>query len=299
MTLALTTSYYRLRFSFAPIVLVMKVLMNQQGLDKPFTGGLGSYKLYVLVAYHIESHIANGGKDRPSEILISLLHRFGCVYTGSRGEKLTTDLVHLSNAGQMLTSDGGTCELTTVFRLPDCVEMFRECHERLFDRFVLVDDMTGGHHQCSYLSSFIDCFSLREAREASKRRAKLCDSITRPIPRNHPGKVSAGRRISHVFTRNNDHNASNVTTSNSSSSSSSNNKRKSINHEQTYKRSKPDNSKRGPRGGIIPKTRPDVAARDSLGAEAALVQRGMKQRKNKKKQARDRELTRFASRHSF
>jgi hypothetical protein len=88
-------------FSFAPIVLVLKVLMVQQGLDKPFTGGLGSYKLYVLVAHHvsyfnfpkmldvsiqispiskcliflfnqyqIECHLANGGMDRPSEILI-------------------------------------------------------------------------------------------------------------------------------------------------------------------------------------------------------------------------------------
>ena len=126
--------------------------------------------------------------------------------------------------------------------------------------------------------------------EASKRRVKLCDSITRPIPR-HAGKVSAGRRISHVFPRNNDH----TIASNANDNSSSNNKRKSLNHEQTYKRSKADNSKRGPRGGIIPKTRPDIAAMNSLGAEDALIQRGMKQRKNKKKQARDKELTRFAS----
>lgn len=42
--------------SFAPIVLVLKVLMVQQGLDKPFTGGLGSYKLYVLVAHHVSHY---------------------------------------------------------------------------------------------------------------------------------------------------------------------------------------------------------------------------------------------------
>jgi hypothetical protein len=174
--------------------------MNQQGLDKPFTGGLGSYKLYVLVAYHIEAHIANGGNDRPSEILMSFLFRFGCV--GSRGDKLTTDLIHLGNLGQNLTCDGGMCELTPVFRLPDCVDMFRECHERLTDRCLLVDDCSGAH-EFSYLSSIIDCHSLREARDASKRRARLCDNIvTRPTPRDHPGKVSAGRRISHVFTRN-------------------------------------------------------------------------------------------------
>ena len=40
-------------FSFSPVVLMLKVIMSQQGLDKPFTGGLGSYKLYVLVAYHV------------------------------------------------------------------------------------------------------------------------------------------------------------------------------------------------------------------------------------------------------
>ncbi len=261
--------------------------MNQQGLDKPFTGGLGSYKLYVLVAYHIETHIANGGNDRPSEILISLLFRFGCV--GSRCDRLTTDLVHLSNSGQMLSCDEGICDLTPIFRLPDCVEMFRECHERFTDRCLLIDDCSGAL-QCSYLSSIIDCHSLREAREASKRRATLCDNIiTRPTPLNHPGKVSAGRRISHVFTRN----------GSSVASKPASNKRKNTNESAGHKRSKSDTSKRGPRGGLIPKNRPDVSARNSLGAEAAVMQRGMKQRKNKKKQARDKELTRFASRHSF
>lgn len=31
----------------------MKVLLNQHGLDKPFSGGIGSFKLYVLVASHV------------------------------------------------------------------------------------------------------------------------------------------------------------------------------------------------------------------------------------------------------
>lgn len=262
--------------------------MNQQGLDKPYTGGLGSYKLYVLVAYHIETHIKNGGNDRPSEILISLLYRFG--YICSRGDKLTTDLIHLKSLGQILTSDGGVCELTPVFRLPDCVDLFRECYERLSDRCLLIDNLSGGY-QCSYLSSIIDCFSLRETREASMRQARLCDDITRPIPRDHPGKVSAGRRISYVFTRN----------GNSSSLKHENNKRKKTTsrNPKSYKRSKSDVTNRGPRGGLVPKSRPDLAARKSLGTDAALIQRGMKQRKNKKKQERDKELTRFASRHSI
>jgi hypothetical protein len=40
-------------FSFAPVVLALKIILSQHGLDKPFTGGLGSFKLYVLVANHV------------------------------------------------------------------------------------------------------------------------------------------------------------------------------------------------------------------------------------------------------
>lgn len=41
--------------SFATVVLFLKILFFQQDLDKPFTGGLGSYKLYVLVAHHVST----------------------------------------------------------------------------------------------------------------------------------------------------------------------------------------------------------------------------------------------------
>jgi DNA polymerase sigma len=43
--------------SFAPIVVFLKILLGQQELDKPFTGGLGSYKLYVLVAHHVSGYL--------------------------------------------------------------------------------------------------------------------------------------------------------------------------------------------------------------------------------------------------
>lgn len=32
-----------------------KVFMRQRGLDKPFTGGLGSFKLYALIAAHLQA----------------------------------------------------------------------------------------------------------------------------------------------------------------------------------------------------------------------------------------------------
>jgi len=43
-------------FSFPTLVVFLKILLNQQGLDKPFTGGLGSYSLYVLVASHVSQN---------------------------------------------------------------------------------------------------------------------------------------------------------------------------------------------------------------------------------------------------
>ena len=39
--------------SFATVILFLKILLQQVDLDKPFTGGLGSYRLYVLVANHV------------------------------------------------------------------------------------------------------------------------------------------------------------------------------------------------------------------------------------------------------
>jgi len=36
------------------MVLLLKVLLSQHGLDVPFDGGLGSYKLYVLVKHHLD-----------------------------------------------------------------------------------------------------------------------------------------------------------------------------------------------------------------------------------------------------
>lgn len=69
--------------SFGIIVVFLKVLLNQSNLDVPGSGGLGSHKLYVLVAAHIEKHIASGGSDEAGAVLLSFLYRYG----GEVGEK--------------------------------------------------------------------------------------------------------------------------------------------------------------------------------------------------------------------
>jgi DNA polymerase sigma len=52
--------------AFRPLALVLKVALSQWHLDSPFTGGIGSYKLYVMIAHLLQrrtkqrSKLANG-----------------------------------------------------------------------------------------------------------------------------------------------------------------------------------------------------------------------------------------------
>lgn len=157
------------------------------------------------------------------------------------------------------------CELTPVFRLNDCVNMFGECHARLLDRILIVNDYNGDADKISYLSSIIDCYRLRQERDSSERRAKLCDNIVRgPTAHNDPGKVNAGRKIGKVFSKGGGIHKNDL--------------------------------KRGPRGNILPKKRPDLQAKRSLrdNREHELILRGTKNRKNNKKQKRDSAVQSFA-----
>ena len=183
--------------SFAPVVVVLKIIMSQQGLDKPFTGGLGSYKLYVLVAYHIKQHLELGGNDRPSEILISLLIRYGGdssssgrgLHRNPKENSTTTDLEKLKSREEVLRCDGGTVELTPVFRLSDCVDMFHECYNRLLLSDTTDDALMSARKTAtvppSYLSRIIDCRRLREARETSERRSRMSENSNNSCSRQY------------------------------------------------------------------------------------------------------------------
>ena len=166
--------------------------------------------------------------SNPLALLYSLLYRYGCI--GTRKDKATTDLDHLRLKEDSVCSGGGMCELHPVFRLSDCVDMFRECHGRMLERILTVEEYGGDIDKISYLSSIIDCYRLRQERETSDRRAKLCENIVRPpVGSNDPGKVNAGRRVGKVFTK--------------SSGVQSN------------------SCKRGSRGSIVPRRRRDPSAR--------------------------------------
>lgn len=193
----------------------------------------------------------------------SLLFRYGCIESPQFNQFTVTDLESLREKKKIVSCDGGTCDLELVFRIGDCVDTFRECHERLFARVQTWGDAgSDNNERVSFLSSIIDCFRLRDARETSDRRSKMCDTDigNTPVARNDPGKVNGGRRIGKVFSKSDG----------------------------------PENWKRGPRGGIIPRKRPDLEAKNS-NRNVEFLQRATKNRKNNKKQKRDVAFKEFAS----
>lgn len=127
-------------------------MLAQNDLDAPFTGGLGSYKLYVLVAFHIQNHLSRGGTDRPGEVLLSFLYRYGGGHHKNMKQKrnsyqdddqsLVTFLsqdtpLHAICNGPDSNNAGaasGTADLSNVYRLDSVVNLFRRCWELLINR---------------------------------------------------------------------------------------------------------------------------------------------------------------------
>lgn len=124
--------------SFASVVLVLKMLLRQMDLDKPFTGGIGSYKLYVLVAYHMQRHLQLGGVDRPSEVLLTFLYRYGNKLESQYITPLCKELVipiHPINFTQVKTLENaeGFADLSSIFKIDHCVLLFEKTYD-LFQR---------------------------------------------------------------------------------------------------------------------------------------------------------------------
>jgi hypothetical protein len=154
-------------YSFATVVLVLKVLLHQQDLDKPFTGGLGSYKLYVLVAYHIQQHLALGGSDRPGEVLIAFFFRYGNVKGHDVDDQNRT---MLSQHVALQEESGCIADLSNVFQLEHCVSLFKNCWARLWKLANAFSAKKCGAND-SLLASFVHGVRLREEREECLRKS--------------------------------------------------------------------------------------------------------------------------------
>jgi hypothetical protein len=167
--------YAFLFHSFAVVVLFLKVLLSQQKLDTPFTGGLGSYKLYVLVAYHIHNHLAMGGSDRPGEVLMSFLYRFGCRSRPSKPKDGAKQTV-LDQQTTLQGIDGACADLSNVFRLDECLDLFQACWERL-------KRSNTQQKRRSYLVDLICPSQLQIARDERIWKLRQCSaSVASPNP---------------------------------------------------------------------------------------------------------------------
>ena len=176
----LTTTTASASLSFGPVILLLKTILAQQKLDTPYHGGLGSYKLYVLVAYHIERHLSLGGRDAPGEIFLSFLYRFGKINPRSATH------TRLSQYDPIRTVSGDAeADLSNVFLLDHCVDLFAMCWMRLHSRLedLLRESMQGGQskkqkkarngYPCSSaLVVVIDSLKLSTAREEYRRRTR-------------------------------------------------------------------------------------------------------------------------------
>lgn len=101
---------------FRPICIILKELLYQHNVHKPFHGGLGSYKLYILVAIHLKTIC---GKCTLFEALLSCLKHYGQMR-----------VLH-KNATFRIPLESIHMELTSSFQLPKIVDIFQSAHAKL------------------------------------------------------------------------------------------------------------------------------------------------------------------------
>lgn len=161
--------------SFAPVVLVLKIIMGQQYLDEPFTGGLGSYKLYVLVAHHIQQHLLRGGKDLASEVLVSFFYRYAQISSPNVPEYYRTKL----SRDERLTVFGGTVEVdfNNVMQMGSIIKLFQSCWSRFWKWLQSTSSKTTLK---SFLPEIVDCMHLGEKRSQAQSLATLAVSQVSP-----------------------------------------------------------------------------------------------------------------------
>lgn len=115
--------------SFTLLVIFLKEFLHQFELDKPFTGGLGSFRLYIMVASLFPLEKSANGRVQTSKHVPSvstLLRSFFHVFGNKRKPHYLQ-----SSTVLRLPFDDSTVDFATVFRLSDCVDAFAMAHDIL------------------------------------------------------------------------------------------------------------------------------------------------------------------------
>uniref|UniRef100_A0A7S2P2B0 Poly(A) RNA polymerase mitochondrial-like central palm domain-containing protein n=1 Tax=Leptocylindrus danicus TaxID=163516 RepID=A0A7S2P2B0_9STRA len=253
--------------SFSVVTVFLKMLLRQADLDKPFTGGLGSYRLYVMIAFHIERHLRDGGADNPTELLLGFLHRYGL---------RKTDVVD----NPFVACEQGGADLSGVYRIELCVELFHLTYEKLRSCLV-TKNIEGRKEKISIVAQIVDSVRLHKEREGFIAKAKLLRFYE---TKKGGSPQSSGQKEPRKVVKSNE--------------------KKSGARKRTWAEDDDEaeaerlirgyKMRRGPRGSLIPLQRPDLIHKKQQSPEEILLGRASKKRKNKKKQNRDKNLRHLA-----
>ena len=101
---------------FTPIVHFVQLLLHQHRLDKLYSGGMNSFRVYVIVLSFLEGYAGTTDRSDASRVLLHFLEFYGRKDVLNRSKRINsvlTDEVVLFNA---------------VYRLPEIVHLFRTTH---------------------------------------------------------------------------------------------------------------------------------------------------------------------------
>ncbi|EGZ05837.1 hypothetical protein PHYSODRAFT_533329 [Phytophthora sojae] len=104
---------------FTTMVMFLKEFLHQFELDKPFTGGLGSFRVYMMVAYIFQRY-SSKRKNKPQPPVSTLLLAFFELF----GNKKLPNFLHEETQLPLPLGDGGHMDFGGVFRIADCVDTF-------------------------------------------------------------------------------------------------------------------------------------------------------------------------------
>ena len=170
----------------------------------------------------------------------------------------------------VIRSEGGEADLSAV-SVDSCIELFQRCFQKLMDG---LENHEGMKDRRSLVANLVDVMKVKRERTAAVLQAK---SFRSPPSKNMSNRISISK---------------------SGSSDNLAGKRTHTKTVKSGKKKESPNPKKGPkrsaRGALVPKRRSDVEKK--LDGMDALLQRGGKNRKNKKKQKRDSVITEFVMR---
>lgn len=130
----------------------------------------------------LEQHLALGGSDRPGEVFLSFLVRYGKVtkglgLIGSQNGMDTKAQTHLSQQTILNSNGQYSADMSAVFLLDHCVDLFQRIWGRLSSTFNVIRHNTKKSEQKKNKSVLVDLFDvdqlIEDREECLERAARL------------------------------------------------------------------------------------------------------------------------------